>query len=123
MFRLGERGQTGYLLDAERVGPEKEFIFNGLLFVNGVSEAGTVIDSFPKAPPPKGWVKRIRLDETGYELVDPQSRTVLFGYTVLQNAYHVTTNIYDEHGRLVAESRGSEFLGTVVPLLSARAAS
>jgi len=48
MFRLGERGRTGYLLDAEMTDPEKEFIFNGLLFMNGVSEAGTVIDSFPK---------------------------------------------------------------------------
>jgi hypothetical protein len=90
-------------------GPDKEFIFNGLLFMKGVSAAGTVIDSFPKAPAPKGWLKRIRLDETGYELIEPESGTVLFGYTVLQDVCHVTTNIYDKQGRLVAESRRNEF--------------
>jgi hypothetical protein len=92
------------------VGPDKEFLFNGRLFLPGYGQAGTVIDNFPKGPTPHGWKKLQRVDRSGYQLLDQVSNTVLFGFEEIDNVCHVTTNIYDDFGALIAETLSDNFL-------------
>jgi hypothetical protein len=56
-FELGTKAGADYWLEGQIVG-EGEYLFNGRLFLPGVTEAGTLIDNFPKGPTPKGWTKR-----------------------------------------------------------------
>ncbi len=58
-FEIGADGKTKYFLKGEVVGPEEEFIFNGVLFLPGADLGGTILDNFPKADAPKGWEKSI----------------------------------------------------------------
>lgn len=109
-FELGNKTSTDYWLEGNIVGPPPEFIFNGRIYVPGISAAGTVIDNFPKGPDPTGWTKRPRLAGNGYELVDEKGK-VLFGYEVLAgNICHVTVNIYAADGAMVAETLPDQFL-------------
>jgi hypothetical protein len=110
-FELGVRSGTDYWLEAQIVGAG-EFLFNGRIFIPGISEVGTVIDNFPRGPAPNGWTKRQRPDSKGYELVS--GNKTLFGYRVDQTATPsrlclVTVNLYTANGELVAESLSDEF--------------
>src|ERR1041385_6903734 len=115
-FDLGNRQGSDYWLEGQIVGLG-EFLFNGRIFIPGVSEAGTLIDNFPKAPAPKGWTKRPRPDGTGYELVSDGK--TLFGYRVVTTQIPGTAantprcfgavSIYTAKGELVAESLPDEF--------------
>ena len=115
-FELGAKKGTDHWLEAQIVG-EGEFLFNGRLFLPRGAGGGTVIDNFPKGPAPKGWTKRARLDQQGYELVS--DGTVLFGYHVAaipipgrdteSGICFVTVNIYDVKGTIIAESLPNEF--------------
>lgn len=92
------------------VGPDKEFLFNGRLFLPGHRQPGTVIDNFPKGPAPHGWEKRQLVHTPGYELLDPSTNVVLFGFEEIERVCHVTTNIYDGAGTLIAETLSDNFL-------------
>jgi hypothetical protein len=106
-FELGARAGEDYWLEANLV-DGKDFVFNGRLFLpDHETEAGTIIDNFPKSPAPMGWTKRPRADGDGYELVSPDD-TVIFGYRIVDNICHVTVNIYAADGDIVAESTGDE---------------
>jgi hypothetical protein len=108
-FQIGDE-TSAYLLRAEMVGPEKEFLFNGRLFLPGHGQSGTIIDNFPKGPTPHGWEKRQRIGRPGYELLDRTGNTILFGFEEIGNVCHVTTNVYDGSGALVAETLSEDFL-------------
>jgi hypothetical protein len=108
-FQIGDQSTT-YLLHAEMVGPEREFLFNGRLFLPGNSQPGTVIDNFPKGPTPHGWIKRQRVDGNGYELVDRTNGIALFGFEEIEDICHVTTNVYDGAGNLIVETLPDNFL-------------
>jgi hypothetical protein len=106
-FELGTQASEDYWLEAT-LADGREFIFNGRLFLpDHATEAGTIIDNFPKSPAPIGWTKRPRTDGDGYELVSPDG-TVIFGYRIVDNVCHVTVNIYAADGDIVAESTGNE---------------
>jgi hypothetical protein len=115
-FELGVRHGADYWLEGQVVG-DGEFLFNGRLFLPGVTQAGTVIDNFPKGPAPKGWTKRPRVDGNGYEL--ESDGTVPFGYRVVSiqipgldtesRICFVTVNLYGSNGALVAEVLPEEF--------------
>lgn len=114
-FELGRREGSDYWLEGQIVGGE--FLFNGRIFIPGISQAGTVIDNFPKGPAPTGWTKRQRVDRQGYELVS--DKAVLFGYRVVSVPIPgssvssplclVTVNIHTTNGELVAECLSDEF--------------
>jgi hypothetical protein len=108
-FQIGDNS-TSYLLIAEMIGPDKEFLFNGRLFLPGHTNHGTVIDNFPKAAAPQGWVKRQRIATPGYELVDPSSDIILFGFEEIDNVCHVIANVYDESGVVIAETLADNFI-------------
>lgn len=110
MFMLGEQSSDDFYLRGEMAGPEKEFIFNGRIFVPGLSEAGTIIDNFPRVRAPKGWVKRLQPHGRGYQLVDDTSGVVLFGYRELDGRCLVEARLFSKDGRLVAETAGSDFV-------------
>src|SRR5690349_6701581 len=110
-FELGRRDGADYWLEGQIVGGA-EFIFNGRIFVPGISGAGTVIDNFPKGPTPQGWTKRQRADGQGYDLF--ADGKTLFGYRVVpvpipgrgatSALCFVTANLYTAAGQTVAES-------------------
>jgi hypothetical protein len=99
-FELGAKTGDDLWLVGEIIGPEREFIFNGRLFLSD-GRVGTVIDSFPRSVP-KGWTRRQALAAEGYDLVDDNG-DVLFGYRVDANhVCHVTVNLYRADGSLAA---------------------
>jgi hypothetical protein len=113
-FNLGEKNGQDFWLEGEIVG-DGEFLFNGRLFLphGHASSAGTIIDSFPKAPAPLGWTKQPRIEEDGYNLISDDGKTILFGYRIIEYQIPstkpnriclVTANIYTANGLLVAES-------------------
>jgi len=99
-FSIGAVGSTDVWLKGEMVGEDKEFVFNGRLFLKG-GHHGTVIDNFPKGPAPVGWERRPHVHDEGYDLVD-EAGDVIFGYRVEDNVCHVTVNLYDASGKEVA---------------------
>ncbi len=109
--------QTAYWLVAERAGEDMEFIFNGCLFTGEGGDHGTIIDNFPKGPEPQGWIRRQNVDIEGFDLIRESDGTVLFGYEVIPpdpatnrgRTCHVTANIYNEIGVLVAETTQHDF--------------
>jgi hypothetical protein len=115
-FELGARQGADYWLEGQIVGGG-HFLFNGRLFLPGITEASTPIDNFPKGPAPTGWTKRPRIDGDGYEL--ESDGTVLFGYRVIairipgfdteSRICLVAVNLYDSNGALVAEGLPEEF--------------
>jgi hypothetical protein len=120
-FQIGDQTTT-YLLQAEMVGPDKEFLFNGRLFLPGHHHPGTVIDNFPKGPAPQGWEKRQMVGTVAYELFDPATNTVLFGFEEIERVCHVTTNIYDGSGILIAQTLPNNFLVHRGPAMVGRGA-
>lgn len=106
-FELGSKQGADYWLEGQIVGND-EFLFNGRLFLPEAAVGGTIIDSFPHGPAPRGWVKRPRADDLGYDLVS-QDGIVLFGYRVENHLCVVTVNLYAADGGLVAESLPNEF--------------
>lgn len=109
LLQIGAQ-DTAYLLVAEMVGPDKEFLFNGRLFVPGHDRPGTIIDNFPKGPTPKGWAKYPLVDGNGFTLIEPASNITLFGFEEIDNICHIITNLYDETGAIVAETLPDNFL-------------
>jgi hypothetical protein len=116
-FEIGElphegtnRLGTTYFLKGEMVGPDEEFLFNGVLFLPDASKSGTIIDNFPKGPTPKGWTMEPLIDAEGYKLRDNKTGAIIFGYQVIENVCHVITNIYDDNGVLIAEATVNDFL-------------
>ncbi|MPZ58425.1 MAG: hypothetical protein GEU91_18420 [Rhizobiales bacterium] len=104
-FELGQRTGSGHWLEAQIVA-DGEFLFNGRLFIRGRT-AGTIIDNFPRSSP-AGWTRRQLAQGEGYELVADDG-TVVFGYRVNGRICHVTANIFDTSGEIVAESSDDEF--------------
>lgn len=109
-FEIGALPHTKYFLKGEMVGPDEEFLFNGILFLPDVSKSGMIIDNFPKGPLPKGWTKEPLVDAEGYSLTDDKTGTIIFGYRTIENICYVITNIYDENGIIMAETAGDDFL-------------
>ena len=110
-FEIGVSAGSGHWLEAQQVGPApEEFVFNGRLFMPLTGAMGTVIDNFPKSPAPRGWEQRRCPSFDGFELFDPDTGFVLFGYRVIDNICLVTTNLYDRLGGLIAETVGEDFL-------------
>jgi hypothetical protein len=115
-FELGTRSGSDYWLEARQVGPApEEFLFNGRLYLPLSGVMGTVIDNFPKSPPPPGWEQRRCVGFEGYELFDPDTGLVLFGYKVLNDICLVTTALHDRRGRTIAETKGDDFSVHVGP--------
>lgn len=109
-FEIGQPNSTAYWLVGARVGPDLEFVFNGRLFVETGDEPSIVIDNFPKNPPLSGWRKIHKPNIEGFDLARDSDDRVIFGYEVIDNVCHVTTNIYNNEGVLVAETTPDNFL-------------
>jgi len=108
-FELGHKA-SGHWLEGNIIKSSNDFVFNGRMYLPGGNNAGIIIDNFPKASLPKGWLKRPNMNSEGYELVDSNG-TILFAYEVLPNKIcHVTVNVYDADGTMVAESLPNEFI-------------
>jgi hypothetical protein len=108
-FQIGDPSHTKYYLIAYIVYAAKEYIFNGRLLLSN-RHAGTIIDNFPKGPVQQGWEKVMRPDQDGYDLREMTTGTIIFGYKIIDNICVVTTNLYDEKGNIIAESRGDDFI-------------
>jgi hypothetical protein len=106
-FRI--QGAQAFLV-GEMVGPEEEFLFQGKLFAATGMAPATVIDNFPKAPPPTGFRQERVPDVDGYHLVDEQTRQILFGFRVEDSICHVTTVLYDHNGAIVGQNRNDDFI-------------
>lgn len=127
MFIIGEPDVTPYWLVAERVGPQHDFIFNGCLFTQAGTGPGTIFDNFPKAAP-AGWTRRQKVIG-GYDLVRKSDELVLFGFEertepgalgIMTRVCHVTTNVIDPQGDLVAQTTPSDFVVFKGPALLGR---
>jgi hypothetical protein len=110
-FEIGQRQSLGHWLEGQLVGPSNDLepIFNGRLFVPGLSSPGTIIDNFPKGPAPSGWEVRPRIDSTGFNLTSVADGVTIFGYRIVGNLCRVTANVYDQRGILCAETSDDTF--------------
>src|ERR1700730_10508534 len=106
-FEVGESPRTKYFLRGEMAGPDNDFLFNGILFLPDGAGSGTIIDNFPKGPIPKGWTKHPYVDGEGYKLTHTETGKIIFGYQTIENVCHVTTNVYNENGMIIAETKGN----------------
>jgi hypothetical protein len=114
-FEIGRENLPGPWLRARIAGPPYEPVFNGRLYVPGNAEPGVIIDTFPKPPHPKGWIRQQRCDGLGYELLRRSDGTVLLGFEFRCNICSVSTNIFDSNGEVVAlaTNDGLTLLGRV----------
>lgn len=119
-FRIGDPKTTKYLLIGQCVSSDQiEFVFNGTLFRRGDPRAAIIFDSFPKLPPPNGWVKNHKIDPSGYDLVNKDTGEVIFGYEVRGNKCLITVNLYDENGSTIARTSPNSFDVLREPLIMA----
>lgn len=119
-FEIGELPDTKYFLKGETVGPDEEFLFNGVLFLQDGDKSGKIIDNFPKGPIPKGWTKEPLVDAEGYKLTDNNTGAIIFGYRVIEQICYVITNVYNENGIVIAEANGNNLLIHKGPALIGR---
>jgi hypothetical protein len=106
-FRI--QGKQAFLV-GEMVGPDEEFLFQGKLFAATGMAPATVIDNFPKAPPPTGFRQERLPDVEEYRLVDEKTGATLFGFRVEESICHVTTVLYDHNGGIVGQNRDNDFI-------------
>jgi len=112
-FQIGERDGDDIWLEGVII--DGEFIFNGRLYLSDGS-MGTVIDTFPKGPTLEGWSQRRRLDQEGYELIDPRGE-VVFSYLVEGNICTVDVNLYKSNGDIAAHGGQSGLVTNVRTVL------